>query len=141
MENSIRKKLAIWLLAVMALALFQGLSYAQTLINGAGLRDWDKDGLLEQDTDPGNMWRGSCASNLCLEFELPEPVALGAVEVWNYNADWQTGDGMRKADVAVSSDGTTWDTVLRGAEFARQATNYFLLPNCSRTNFNQMCIK
>ena len=64
------------------------------------------------------MWRGACATNLSLEFELPEPVALGAIEVWNYNAEWQTKDGMRKADVAVSPDGTTWETVLRGAEFA-----------------------
>jgi phosphate transport system substrate-binding protein len=36
MENSIRKKLAILLLAVMSLVLIQGLSNAQTLINGAG---------------------------------------------------------------------------------------------------------
>ena len=41
------------------------------LINGAGLRDWDKDGLLEQDTAAKNMWRGACATNLSLEFELP----------------------------------------------------------------------
>jgi len=88
------------------------------LINSAGLRDADKDGLLEQDTAPTNMWRGPCAANLSLEFELPEPVALGTIEVWNYNAEWQTADGMRKADVAVSPDGTTWETVLRGAEFA-----------------------
>lgn len=88
------------------------------LINGAGLSDLDKDGLLEQDTAATNMWRGDCAANLSLEFELPEPVALGTIEVWNYNAEWQTGDGMRKADVAVSSDGTTWQTVLRSAEFA-----------------------
>ena len=88
------------------------------LINDAGLRDWDKDGLLEQDTSVTNMWRGDCAANLSLEFELSEPVALGTIEVWNYNAEWQTADGVRKADVAVSSDGTTWQTVLRGAEFA-----------------------
>ncbi len=88
------------------------------LIKRPGLRDTDRDGLLEQDTAPKNMWRGACATNLSLEFELPEPVALGAIEVWNYNAEWQTGDGVRKADVAVSPDGTTWETVLRGAEFA-----------------------
>ena len=93
------------------------------LINAAGLRDRDKDGLLEQDTAPTNMWRGACASNLSLEFELPEPVALGAIEVWNYNAEWQTKDGIRKADVAVSPDGTTWETVLRGAEFTEAEGN------------------
>lgn len=93
------------------------------LINHAGLRDWDKDGLLEQDTAAKNMWRGPCSTNLTLEFELPEPVALGAIEVWNYNAEWQTGDGVRKADVAVSPDGTTWETVLRGIEFAEAEGN------------------
>ena len=43
--------------------------------------------------------------------------------MWNYNAEWQTSDGMRKADVAVSPDGTTWQTVLRGAEFAEAEGN------------------
>jgi hypothetical protein len=93
------------------------------LVNGAGLSDWDNDGLLEQDTAAKNMWRGDCATNLSLEFELAEPAALGTIEVWNYNAEWQTGDGVRKADVAVSSDGTTWQTVLRGAEFAEAEGN------------------
>jgi Concanavalin A-like lectin/glucanases superfamily/F5/8 type C domain len=88
------------------------------LIGRAGLRDTDKDGLLEQDTSPKNMWHGDYDSGISLEFELPEPVPLGAIEVWNYNAEWQTTDGIRKADVAVSPDGTTWQTVLRGAEFA-----------------------
>ena len=88
------------------------------LINAAGLRDRDKSGLLEQDTVPTNMWRGACSADLNLEFELPEPVALGAIEVWNYNAEWQTTDGIHRADVAVSPDGTTWETVLRGVEFA-----------------------
>ena len=94
------------------------------LINGVGLlRDWHGDGLLLHDTAEKHMWRGACATNLALEFELPEPVALGAVEVWNYNAEWQTADGVRKANVAVSSDGTTWQTVLRGAEFAEAEGN------------------
>jgi len=88
------------------------------LIGRAGLRDVDRDGLLEQDTTPRNMWRASGTTNLILEFELPEPLALGAIEVWNYNGEWQTGDGVRKADVAVSPDGTTWKTVLRGVELA-----------------------
>jgi hypothetical protein len=93
------------------------------IVNSDGLRDWDKDGFLEHDTAAKNMWRGPCSTNLCIEFELPEPVALGAIEVWNYNAEWQTTDGMRKADVAVSPDGTTWQTVLRGAEFSEAEGN------------------
>ena len=93
------------------------------IVNGAALRVWDKDGLLEHDIAAKNMWRGLCSTNLNLEFELPEPVALGTVEVWNYNAEWQTTDGLRKADVAESPDGTTWQTVLRGAEFAEAEGN------------------
>ena len=93
------------------------------LINGAGLRDWDKDGLYKHDTATNHMWRGACATNLALEFELPEPVALGSVEVWNYNAEWQTADGVRKADVAVSPDGATWQTLARGVEFAEAEGN------------------
>ena len=93
------------------------------LVSPAGLWDSDRDGLLEQDTSSKHMWRGACAANPSLEFELPESVALGAIEVWNYNADWQTKDGIRKADVAVSPDGTSWETVLRGAEFAEAEGN------------------
>ena len=93
------------------------------LVNRAGLRDLNRDGLLEQDTAPKHMWRGTCSTNLALEFELPEPVALGAIEVWNYNAEWETADGLRKADVAVSPDGSTWETVLHGTEFAEAEGN------------------
>ena len=93
------------------------------LLNDAGLTDRDKDGLLKHDTAPKNMWRGAWSTNLCLEFELPGPVAIGTIEVWNYNTEWQTQDGVRKADVAMSPDGTTWQTVLRGAEFAEAEGN------------------
>jgi hypothetical protein len=93
------------------------------LLNSNGLSDWDKDGFLEHDTNVKDMWLGACSTSLSLEFELPEPVALGVIEVWNYNAEWQTQDGVRKADVAVSTDGTTWQTVLRGAEFAEAEGN------------------
>lgn len=90
----------------------------KALVSGAGLRDWDKDGFKEHDTALQNMWRGDCGTNEVLEFELPEAVPLGAIEVWNFNAEWQTTNGVRRADVAVSEDGDTWQTVLRGAEFA-----------------------
>ena len=88
------------------------------LVNGSGLRDRDKDGLMEHDAARTNMWCGACPTELKLEFELAEAVPLGAIEVWNFNADWQTTNGVRKADVAVSADGANWKTVLAGAEFA-----------------------
>jgi len=88
------------------------------VISGAGLRDRRGNGLLAQDTSPQHMWHGACPANPSLEFELPDAAPLGAIRIWNYNAEWQTRDGIRKADVAVSLDGTTWERVLRGAEFA-----------------------
>jgi len=91
---------------------------AVALVNGAGLSDWDRDGLKEHGTAQSGMWQTTWTTNLALEFDLPEPVPLSVIEVWNFNADWQTTNGVRKADVAVSADGKTWQTVLRGAEFA-----------------------
>jgi len=88
------------------------------LINGSGLRDTDKDGLLEHDAALTNMWCGACPPDLKIEFELAEAAPLAAIEVWNFNAEWQTTNGVRKADVAVSADGANWRTVLAGAEFA-----------------------
>jgi hypothetical protein len=90
----------------------------RAVINGSGLGDRDKNGLPEHDAALTNMWCGPCPSDLKIEFELAEAIPLSAVEVWNFNAEWQTTNGVRKADVAVSSDGTTWQTVLTGAEFA-----------------------
>ncbi len=90
----------------------------KAIINGAGLSHSDKDGLPKHGTDPATMWQGPCTPGLKIEFELSAPVSLAAVQVWNFNADWQTGNGIRQADVAVSADGSTWQTVLSGAEFA-----------------------
>jgi hypothetical protein len=88
------------------------------LIRQTGLADWDRDSLKEQGTLPKTMWLGVSSPDLKIEFDLPDAVPVGVLEVWNYNADWETGSGIRKADIAVSTDGSTWQTVLRGAEFA-----------------------
>ncbi len=93
------------------------------IINGAGLRDTDQAGLKEHDTSARNMWCGTCETNLTLEFELPAAVPLAAIEVWNYNAKFQTTNGVRKADVCVSADGQSWQTVLRAAKFAEAEGN------------------
>ena len=88
------------------------------IINGAGLRGSAMGGLLKHGTDPSTMWQGACTPGLKIEFDLAQPVSLAALEVWNFNADWQTANGIRKADVALSADGSTWQTVLSGVEFA-----------------------
>jgi hypothetical protein len=87
------------------------------IISGTGLRARNKEGLMAHDTTRSNMWLGAWTKDLALEFELPEATPLSAIQVWNYNAQWQTAKGIGKADVAVSADGATWTTVLRGAEF------------------------
>jgi len=88
------------------------------IIGDAGLSGPARDGLLKHGTDPSTMWQGPSTPGLKIEFDLSQPVSLAAVQVWNFNADWQTGNGIRKADVAVSADGSTWQTLLSGAEFA-----------------------
>jgi len=85
------------------------------LVNGTGLRDWDNDGLKQHSTNPARMWQTVWTNNLALEFTLPEPVTLSAIEVWNFNVPWQTTNGVRHVDVAVSADGNSWRTVLEKA--------------------------
>jgi hypothetical protein len=96
------------------------------LMKAAGLSDWDKDGFKEHSIAASCMWLGACPVDATLEFELPEAVPLGAIEVWNYNLPWQTTNGLRKADVAVSGDGSKWETVAPGATFgeAEGRTDY-----------------
>ncbi len=88
------------------------------LIGRDGLRDRDKDGLLEQTNAANTMWLGAATPNQTLEFEFAEATPLSAIEVWNYNAEWGTANGLRQADVSVSADGVTWQTVLHGIDFA-----------------------
>ena len=71
------------------------------IINGAGLRDTDKDRLKEHDTAVKNMWCGACPANLSIEFELPESVALGGVP----NAIRPTKYKISTAIAAPSSNG------------------------------------
>jgi hypothetical protein len=88
------------------------------IVNGTGLRDEDKDGLREHGVEADSMWLGAGAPGLAIEFELANPTPLSALEIWNYNLPWQTTSGIRKADVAISEDGSKWETVLRDVEFA-----------------------
>ncbi|MGA2554876.1 MAG: discoidin domain-containing protein [Verrucomicrobiota bacterium] len=107
----------------------------RAIINGAGLADTDHDGLKEHSVNRSDMWLGQWRTNLCLQFEFSNAVPLAAIEVWNFNAEWQTTNGLRKADIAVSSDGTNWQSVLRGAEFAEaEGTDDYDTPTVLRLN-------
>lgn len=88
------------------------------LIGDAGFWDNDKDGLKEQSTDASTQWLGNYASNMALEFELPEVVPLSAISIYNYNGEWQTTNGVRTLDISISADGTTWQSVSKALEIA-----------------------
>jgi hypothetical protein len=91
-------------------------SNIQSIINGDGLMDYDRDGFLEHRNDPTTMCLEDWTTNSFVEFELPEPTSLSGVEVWNYNEEWQTGKGVRSLDVSVSLDGTTWTRVVEAGK-------------------------
>jgi hypothetical protein len=86
----------------------------KVLINTKGLRSGSKDGTLEIPSTLAGSWSAVYSSNLAIEFELPESGPLNALEVWNYNGALLTTNGTSKLDVAVSDDGKSWRTVLRG---------------------------
>lgn len=87
------------------------------------MADMDGDGLLEHGCETKDMWSALCTPDLFVEFELPEAVPLACVAVWNYNDSWQTTNGVHRADIKVSADGSTWQTVLSGAEFLEAEGN------------------
>lgn len=93
------------------------------ITDGSGLADMDNDGFFEHDCEKRNMWMTQHAPDLFVEFELPETVSLASVEIWNLNDPWQMTNGVRRADVKVSTDGSTWQTALAGAEFAQAEGN------------------
>ncbi len=107
----------------------------RTLVNGAGLKDVDGDGLKEHCVKPTEMWLGESRTNRWLEFGFTNAVPLAAIEVWNFNGEWQTTNGLRRADIAVSADGTNWQTVMRGAEFTEaEGTGDYDTPTLLRLN-------
>lgn len=85
----------------------------QALINGVGLGDYDDDGLCEHTVNTSRMWLADLSTNLTVEFALPEPVRLSAIELWNFNGKWQTTNGMRRCNITVSADGRTWQTAIQ----------------------------
>lgn len=98
------------------------------IVNGAGLADPDKDGFKEHSASKDGMWLGHWTTNMAIEFELSEPVPVSFIQVWNYNEDSQTDRGIRKADISVSSDGSTWKTVLPGAGIAEASVTDYDMP-------------
>ncbi len=90
----------------------------ESLINGHGFSDRDRDGLKEHDTRDTNAWQAAASPGLAIEFDLPDVVPLGGLTIWNLNTDWETTNGVRQLDVSVSEDGSQWKTVVKGVSLA-----------------------
>ncbi len=89
-----------------------------SIINGEALRPGRQAGFKQRGINSSGMWTGTWSKDLRLEFELPEAVPLSAIEVWNFNEEWSTSNGVQRIDVAVSGNGTNWRTVAQGVEVA-----------------------
>jgi hypothetical protein len=88
------------------------------LVDGAGLKDLDKDGLKEHDTLKTNSWQTAAAPAMALEFDLPEATTLGAICIWNLNTVFETGNGVKQLDVSISADGKDWKPAVKGVALA-----------------------
>jgi len=86
------------------------------LVDGSGLADGDRDGLLEHDVDPAQMWLSSEGGPPAwIEFDLGRARPLGAIQVWNYNQEGKTNLGIASLDVSVWTATNGWQRLLDDA--------------------------
>ncbi len=89
------------------------------IVDGTGLADEDKDGLLEHGETPEDMWLSETSpTNSWIEFDLGGVYELGSILVWNYNERGQTKRGVKGADISVWTTETGWQKILDDFEFA-----------------------
>lgn len=82
---------------------------ATRIVDRNGLQDKDNDGLLEHGTDRRHMWLSEKGQTTgWIEFDLGQPRKLGTIRVWNYNENWQTKRGVKKADISVWTQDAGW---------------------------------
>jgi hypothetical protein len=88
------------------------------IADGQGLIQRDADRFLEHDVDPNHMRVTPEGTKVdYLEFDLGRAVALDLMQVWNYNETDKTQWGLRRADIAVWTEGGTWQKVKPGVLF------------------------
>jgi hypothetical protein len=88
-------------------------SSATHIFDGSGLADTNRDRLYEHSTKPKDMWlsaKGQTSGDV--EFDLGNVYKLELIKVWNYNEKFQTGRGVKKADISVWTPGEGWKKTL-----------------------------
>jgi len=89
------------------------------IVDGSGLADEDRDGLLEHDEHPETMWLSEQGrTGGWVEFDLGRVYELGSILVWNYNERGHTKRGIKTADISVWTQGTGWQKICDDFEFA-----------------------
>ena len=82
----------------------------ENIINGSGLNELD-----EHSTRASEMWQGSPPEGEVpwLQFEFDRVYKLHAVEIWNYNVEFELvlGFGVKDMTVEYSGDGAAWTTL------------------------------
>lgn len=90
---------------------------AEKIIDGSGLNDRDDDNLLEHSDVAVDMWLGSkVKATDFIEFDLGMHHKLDLIRLWNYNQQWQTNKGLKKADIKVWTESKGWEKVLNDIE-------------------------
>jgi tetratricopeptide (TPR) repeat protein len=91
----------------------------ERIVDGSGLADGDRDGLLEHGETPENMWLSEQGRTRGLvEFDLGREYELGSILVWNYNERNHTKRGVKKADISVWTQDSGWQKIFDDFEFA-----------------------
>ena len=91
----------------------------ERIVDGTGLADAEKDGLLEHGERSENMWlseQGRMRGQV--EFELGRLYELGSILVWNYNERGHTKRGIKTADISVWTADAGWQKIFDDFEFA-----------------------
>ncbi|MHC4143658.1 MAG: LamG domain-containing protein [Planctomycetota bacterium] len=91
----------------------------ERIVDGSGLADGDRDGLLEHGETPENMWLSQQGRTRgLLEFDLGRVYELGSILVWNYNERDRTKRGIKRADISVWTQDSGWQKIFDDFEFA-----------------------
>jgi hypothetical protein len=93
---------------------------ASKIVDGSGMRDWNRDGLAEHSTNIKDMWlskKGQIRG--WIEFDFGSARRLEGIDIWNYNEEDGRRRGIQKADISVWTKDGKWSKVLKDIEFER----------------------
>ncbi|NQT93363.1 MAG: discoidin domain-containing protein [Lentisphaerae bacterium] len=71
------------------------------------------------DTNEGHMWQSAekQIARAWVQFDLARPYRLRKLRIWNFNA--RPDDGVQRADILISTDGTNWTLHAEDVVFPR----------------------